>query len=199
MGHLPLAIASTVTALFLGTLSTLIYPEAAYAESCVEPTEVSQPSSENRRIELEDWQIIFSLPENYRTYRTPWFVQIFPPEYYDYLHCNLKQDPNYPGLPGALSIALVDGDITEADVRQQTAETGGLLLGTVEMINDIAFVHTSPSAMTLSLPTGQGVSFILTAPADSEGNLLYPEAFRMVTGTFMFSLGWYTTDEPYRP
>jgi len=183
-------------------LGNIIKPAAAYAESCIEPTNVSPPASENRRMELEDWQIIFALPENYRTYRNRWFVQIFPPEYYDYLQCKINQDPDYPGLPSALSISLVNGDITEADVRQQTEETGGTLLGTTEMINGIAFVHTSQGqapAMNLSLPTGTGVSFILSAPANSEGNLRYPDAFQMVTGTFMFNLGWYETDNPYEP
>lgn len=200
VGHLPLTLASATTALLLSTLGTLIVtPDAAYAENCIEPTAISQPSPENRRIELEDWQIIFSLPENYRTHRDTWFVQVFPPEYYDYLHCNLKQDPDYPGLPSALSIKLVNGDITEADVRQHAAETGGSLLGTTEMVNGIAFVYTSQAAMNLSLPTGEGVSFILSAPADSEGNLLHPRAFQMVIGTFMFSLGWYETGNSLYP
>lgn len=196
--HLPLAIASTTTALFLSTLSAIIQPNAAYAENCIEPTVVSPPSAENRSIELEDWQIIFSLPENYRTHRDTWLVQVFPPEYYDYLHCNLKQDPDYPGLPSALSISLVNGDINETDIRQHTDETGGRFLGITEMINGTAFVHTNHTAMTLSLPTGAGASFILNAPANSEGNLFYPEAFQMVTGTFMFSLGWYEADSPYQ-
>lgn len=209
-----LSIARVITGVTAGVIATTpLFVLPSYAldvspqqpadatKNCPVPTTFSAPSRENRTIELEDWQIIFSMPANYRTHRTASTVQIFSPEGYDHLQCLLPEttahiDPINSNALSSISISSVTGNLTEEDILSWAEEESGELLGTTKMANGYqAFVHTrnSPqaSAMVLSLPTGEGITFVLSTPLNELGDVLHPDAFHMVAGTFMFHLGWY--------
>ncbi|MGB3572655.1 MAG: hypothetical protein WBG63_05950 [Phormidesmis sp.] len=180
-------------ALPLLTLSTLLNSPSASAQGCVDCAAneaIEAPASEERTVEISDWQVSFDIPENYQMVRSGSVIDVLAPSSYEQTQCRFIPHPAQSIRPYGISVALVDKTLTESDIRAQIDPGEGTYLGPTGMPSGIALMHTTHDEHDLihvSLPVpGEAATVVFTANTDSTGEIFQEEVLETILGSFEF-------------
>ncbi|MGD1896834.1 MAG: hypothetical protein ACFB16_07765 [Phormidesmis sp.] len=161
------------------------------AQSCSAAAD-ELPSSEQRIVEIPEWQVSFAIPENYQTFQSGTGVDVLAPSSYAQTQCTFTPNPARNIEPYGVSVALVDGTVTEDEIRAQLSPGEGKYLGPTGMPSGIAHMHTSQDEenhdlVHLSLPVpGQAATIVFTANTDSTGEIFQEDVLEIILDSFEF-------------
>ncbi len=175
-------------------LSPFFISSSAVAQTCtsgcVADTTIEAPASEERTIEISDWQVSFEIPENYQTVRSGSVVDVLAPSSYEQTQCRFIPRPAQSIRPYGITVALLDRTLTESDIRAQLAPGEGTYLGPTGIPSGIALMHTTNDEHNLihvSLPVpGEAATVVFTANTDSTGEIFQEELLETILGSFEF-------------
>ncbi|MEO1620082.1 MAG: hypothetical protein AAFU53_03510 [Cyanobacteria bacterium J06632_3] len=177
-------------------LPTLLISPAAIAQECIpEMGSPEPPASQRRTVAVDEWQVSFAIPDNYRTLRDGSTLEILSPSSYEILACILTRRPAHNIRPYSVSVSMVDGTLTEADIRSQLTQGRGKYWGTTAMPSGTAHMYTTDTVpdttadnqVHLSLPLPeQSATVIFTASTDRTGEIVQEEVLETILETFRF-------------
>ncbi len=160
-----------------------------YCTDCV-ANSTAAPASEQRTVEVPDWQVSFDIPENYQMVRSGSVIDVLPPSSYEQTQCRFIPHPAQTIRPYGISVALLDRTLTEADIRAQINQGEGTFLGPTGMPSGIALMHTTHDETDLvhvSLPVpGEAATVVFTANTDHTGEIFQEEVLETILGSFEF-------------
>ncbi|MEO0769295.1 MAG: hypothetical protein AAFY72_07660 [Cyanobacteria bacterium J06649_4] len=168
----------------------------AIAQECIPDSGAPEPpASQRRTIDVDEWQVSFAIPENYRTMRDGSTLEILSPSSYEILACILTRRPTHNIRPYSISVSMLDRTLTEAEIRSQLRQGRGRYWGTTAMPSGTAFMHTTVVAdniaeeeqVHLSLPMpDQAATVVFSASTDSTGEIVQEDVLETVLETFRF-------------
>lgn len=144
------------------------------------------PDSNHRTIAMNDGAIRFSIPENYQTVRHGSQIDVLSPNNYALMEC--LSDNNLEDVrPYGVTVAIIQGALTETDIRGQLAQREGQFWGTTSTPNGRAFMHTtncSEDLVHLSLPMpNKAITLVFTTDTDGTGWIIQESVFETILGT----------------
>ncbi|MEL7350824.1 MAG: hypothetical protein AAF171_20595 [Cyanobacteria bacterium P01_A01_bin.116] len=157
---------------------------------CPAPTTYTVPSVRRRTVAVEDWNVSFEVPTNYRALRAGNTIQVLSPESFVHFQCRRAHRITDENVPTGITVGFLEGAATEETIRRQSERASGSFLGETEIDGGSAFVHTSHIyfyAVHLSRPTpDQKNTVMFTSILSDDGEIFYEETFDIVRGTFTF-------------
>ncbi|MEO1395398.1 MAG: hypothetical protein AAFV90_21050 [Cyanobacteria bacterium J06634_5] len=157
---------------------------------CPAPTTYTVPSVRRRTVAVEDWNVSFEVPTNYRALRAGNTIQVLSPESFVHFQCRRAHRITDENVPTGITVGFLEGAATEETIRRQSERASGSFLGETEIDGGSAFVHTSHIyfyAVHLSRPTpDQRNTIMFTSILSDDGEIFYEETFDIVRGTFTF-------------
>ena len=173
-----------------GSLLLTCVAMASPAYSCAASSATEAPADKQKVIEIPEWQVSFTIPENYQTLRSGSVVDVLTPSSYAQTQCRFTPRPAHNIEPYGVSVALLDRTVTEADIRAQLSPGTGTYLGPTGMPSGIAYMHETyaeQDLVHLSLPIpGQTATIVFTANTDSTGEIYQEELLETILGSFVF-------------
>lgn len=144
------------------------------------------PDSSRRTIAMNDGAIRFSIPENYQTVRYGSQIDVLSPNNYALMEC--LSDNNLEEVrPYGVTVAVIQGALTETDIRGELTQREGQFWGTTSTPNGRAFMHTtncSEDLVHLSLPMpDQAITIVFTTDTDGTGWIIQENVFETILGT----------------
>ena len=144
------------------------------------------PDSNRRTIVMDDGGIWFSIPENYKTVRHGSQIDVLSPNNYALMEC--LSDNNLEDVrPYGVTVAIIQGALTETDIRGQLTQGEGQFWGTTSTPNGTAFMHTTnhgEDLVHLSLPVpDKAITIVFTTDTDGTGWIIQETVFETILGT----------------
>ena len=171
-------------------LSLVAFSPGSAVAQCSAPVE--PPASQSRVVDISEWQVSFAIPENYQTLRSGSVIEVLSPSSYASVQCSFVPRPSQTLQPYGVSVAIVDGVVSETTIRSQLSPGQGTYLGMTAMPSGAAYMHTTSHGIDLvhlSLPIpGEAATIVFTANTDSTGAIYQETVLETILESFEFWL-----------